>query len=162
MKKIGNRGFLLAETLIVTTFAAGVLIFIFIQFTNLKQNYEISYKYNTIEGLYALEDIRNYILSDPGIVSKIESSLDSSDYIDIKNCSGFTDIVYCHNLFDIVQIDNIIVTKNDIPNKNIKAFDKPFRDFIKKINGKGNSKYRLIASFNNSTYATLRFGDSDE
>ena len=136
----------MAETLIVTTFAAGVLIFIFIQFTNLKQNYEISYKYNTIEGLYALEDIRNYILSDPGIVSKIESSLDSSDYIDIKNCSGFTDIV----------------TKNDIPNKNIKAFDKPFRDFIKKINGKGNSKYRLIASFNNSTYATLRFGDSDE
>ena len=49
MNKINNKGFVLAETLIVTSFVAGVLLYLFIQFSNLNKNYNNSFKYNTIE-----------------------------------------------------------------------------------------------------------------
>ena len=60
MKKNSNKGFVLAETLIVTTFVAGILFFMFVQFTSLSKNYNDSYKYNTVEDLYALRNIRDY------------------------------------------------------------------------------------------------------
>ena len=74
MKKLNSSGFMLAETLIVTTFVAGILIFLFIQFTNLGKAYDDSYIYNTTEGLYALEDIKKYINTDLDLLLYIEEN----------------------------------------------------------------------------------------
>ncbi len=158
MKKINRMGFMLAETLLVTAFVAGVLIYAFIQFTNLNKNYEYSYMYNSINELYLLEDVKDYILSDNNSLEKIKSGLISSDYVELNDCSIFTDKEYCKKLFDIINIDNIIVANNYIKN-DVTYHDEDFTTFIHKINGSGDSEYRLIASFKNSTYATLRFGD---
>ncbi|MBR6690703.1 MAG: hypothetical protein IKL65_05170 [Bacilli bacterium] len=112
MKKKNNKGFMLAETLVVTAFVAGVLIFLFIQFSNLSNAYDDSYIYNTSEGLYALEDIKDYINSDTAAKTYVEKSLDSVDYIDISDCSIFSDKKYCENLFEIENIENIIIANN--------------------------------------------------
>ena len=54
------------------------------------------------------------------------------------------------------------------------SFDEDLNDFIKKIQPKGNEKYRLIARFKHktemneneiferNTFATIRFGDNNE
>lgn len=112
MKKKNDKGFMLAETLIVTTFVASVLIYLFIQFTNLSKSYDESYIYNTTEGLYALEDIKNYMYSDYEALSFIKSTLNSADYIDISDCSMFNDKEYCKNLFKLENINEIIITNN--------------------------------------------------
>ena len=54
MKKKNTKGFMLIETLIVTVFVAGVLIFMFIQLTILMNN--------NMFYLYVLFLIINYIL----------------------------------------------------------------------------------------------------
>ena len=61
MKKIDKRGFALIETLIVSIVVAGILTYIFIQFSTLKRNYNISFKYDTVDVLFSLQDIENYI-----------------------------------------------------------------------------------------------------
>ena len=61
MQKKNSNGFMLAETLIVTIFVAGVLIFLFIQFSSLSKSYEESYIYNTVEGLYSLNGFNNLL-----------------------------------------------------------------------------------------------------
>ena len=81
MKKNKNEGFMLAETLIVTTFVAGVLIFLFIQFSNLENSYEESYMYNTVEDIYALEDIKDYIEQDETAMSNIKEQIQNTKYI---------------------------------------------------------------------------------
>jgi len=158
MKKINNKGFSLVETLVVTIFIATVLIFLFIQFSNLNSSYEDSFKYNTVEGLYALEDIKEYLENDFEY-QLIENELSSKNYIDISDCSIFLDETYCQKLLEFENINNIVVAKNLDSYENIFTNSKEFIEFSSKINNKGKEKYRIIASFNDNTFATIRFGE---
>lgn len=158
MKKKKNKGFMLAETLVVTIFVAGILIFLYLQISNLTKSYEQSYKYNTVEGLYTLEDIKNYILNDVSALNYIKENIDDLEYIDIKNCGIFTNKEDCLLLLQSAKVESIFVAKNLIRPNSINDYNQEFRDFINKINQEGNQEYRIVASFDNSTYATLRFG----
>lgn len=159
MKKKNNKGFMLAETLIVTAFVAGVLIFLYIQFTSLNKSYEETYIYNTVEGLYALEDIKSYIENDDNINQYIKENIEDLKYIDITDCTLFSDKDYCSTYFKLENIKNIFITLNSIPNEDFNTYNQEFQTFIGKINKEGFQPYRIVAEFNNSTYATLRFGD---
>lgn len=159
MKNITDKGFMLAETLIVTAFVSAVLIFLFIQFTNLSKAYDESYIYNTVENLYALEDVRDYILSDTKVLEYIDSNIDDLEYIDISDCTLVTNTSYCTNLLNLENIDKIFIAKNLIAKENIKDYEESFLTFIKKINEEGEQPYRLVASFKNNSYATIRFGE---
>lgn len=159
MKKKLNKGFVLAETLIVTTFVAGVLIFLFIQFSTLSNNYNDSYKYNTVEGLYSLKNIRDYIISDSDFLTYIEENITSAQYIDITDCELFTDTKYCSLLFELENIKNIYITLNNFDKTIFEQDRESLKDFINKINSEGNETYRIIAQFNDDTLATIRFGD---
>ena len=44
MKK-RNKGFILLETLVVSTFIITLLIYLYVQFSNLKKSYDISFRY---------------------------------------------------------------------------------------------------------------------
>ena len=162
MKKLNGSGFMLAETLIVTTFVAGILIFLFIQFTNLSKAYDDSYIYNTPEGLYALEDIKEYINADLDVQLYIEENIVTQKYIDLTDCNLFRNKEYCTNLFDLENIDRIFITTNTFDKESIIGYNEDFNTFISKIISEGNEKYRLVASFKSGMFATLRLGDSDE
>jgi len=162
VKKINNKGFMLVETLIVTTFVAGVLIFLFIQFNNLSKAYDDSYVYNTPEGLYALEDIKKYVDTDIDLLTYINENIESLKYIDITDCNLFNNKNYCLKLFELENIDKIFITTNNFEKESITRYKEDFIIFINKINEEGEEKYRLVASFKNSTFATLRLGDSYE
>ena len=60
---MNNKGFLLVETIVVATFLLTVLTILFLQFKNLIVSYNNSYNYNTVEGIYNLNTVRNYILA---------------------------------------------------------------------------------------------------
>lgn len=159
MKKNKNNGFVLAETLIVTTFVAGILIFLFIQFTNLSKNYNNSYQYNTVEGLYSLNNILKYIESDETFNQSFTNLVTSDKYLDVTDCSLFTNKEYCLLLFELENIDSIYITNNYF-DKNIFSNSKEIiKNFINKISGDGEEKYRIIAEFKDFTFATIRFGD---
>ena len=114
MKKDSNKGFVLVETLIVTTFVAGVLIYLFIQFSNLSQNYEDSYKYNTVENLYSLRNIRDFILKDKiGFINNLEQ-VTSYGIVDITDCKNFTETEYCLKLLELENIKQIFITNNNL------------------------------------------------
>ena len=144
---------MLAETLIVTVFVAGVLMYLYIQFSNLNNSYENSYVYNTVEGLYAWDDVKAYIE-----LEYIDTNIEELKYIDITDCSLFTEVDYCKKLFEVENIKSIFITTNQVPDESIIQYNEEFTTFIKKINKEGNQSYRIVAEFNNYTYATLRFG----
>lgn len=162
MKKLNNNGFMLAETLIVSTFVAGVLIFLFIQFTNLGKAYDDSYIYNTPEGLYALEDVKEYIDADSDLLLYIEENIGTKKYIDLTDCSLFKNREYCVNLFELENIDKVFITTNSFDKLSITGYNEDFNLFINKIVKEDSEKYRLVASFKNGMFATLRLGDSYE
>jgi len=159
MKKKCNSGFMLAETLIVTLFVATVLLFMFIQFSNLSKTYNESYTYNSVEDLYSLKNVKTYIENDSNALSYIKTNVTYKKKLDISNCEIFTDKEYCLKLFELEQIDKIIVTTNKVNYDLFKNYKTKFKKFINKIGKQGEQKYRIIASFNKETFATIRFGD---
>ena len=159
MKKNTCSGFMLAETLIVTTFVAGVLIFLFVQLVNLNNNYDNSYKYNTVEDLYSLRNIKDYLLSDVAALNSMKTSVDENGYIEITNCTFFTEVNHCLKLFELENIKSIFLTENYINEELFHNYNDGLKKFISRINGKETNKYRLLAEFKNSRYATIRIGD---
>lgn len=159
MKKKKNEGFVLVETLLVTVFVAGVLVFLFIQFSNLSKAYEESYNQNTVEGIYALEDIRDYILSDSTMYKYIEEHIDTTPYIDVSECYYFTNREYCKKLFEYENLERVIILKNQDSYPGDLDLNEEIQKFINQISNTGTEKYRLVALFKNATFATLRFGE---
>ena len=46
------------EILVVSTFIISVFIYLFVQFRSINHSYQISFKYNTANGLYAVNNIK--------------------------------------------------------------------------------------------------------
>ena len=160
MKK-NNRGFMLAETLLVTTFVAGILIYLYVQFSNLNTKYNEAYTYNTVENMYALVDVIDLIEDDLNALEYIEKNVVEEKYIDISNCSLFTNSDVCKKLLSIENIDEIFITTNIVPKADITSYTKGLNKFTSKINSSGEQPYRLVASFKDDTYATVRFGNGE-
>ena len=165
MKK-DNKGFLLAESLIVSTFILTVLILLYIQFSNLVTNYKNSYSYNNVESIYNLSSMSNYLLENHIIVNDFLN--ENKPYVLISkngNCNveiGITDN-FCDEISKNMNAKTIIYTasdltdiKNYVLNTEDKDIGPKFRNFISRVETKTiQNKGRLFAEFNNETYATI-------
>lgn len=159
MKKRGNKGFVLLETLVVTVFISSVLIFLFVQFNSLNANYKESNTYNNVKDVYALNSIANYIKDDWVLYEKIKNS---NSYINLSECENFTYTDFCKKMLEKTDIEILIALPNKFNKSIITDYDDDFSDFIDKINPVGKEKYRLIAKFKNGDFATIRFGEKNE
>jgi len=159
MKKQIHNGFMLVETLIVTTFVSGVLIFLFTQLVTLSNNYDNSYKYNTVEDLYSLRNIKDYLLNNMSSFDIIKSEVDENGYIEITDCSMLNEPNYCLKLFELEDIEAIFLTENYIDKELFNNYNDGLKKFVNKIDGEDEKKYRILAEFKNSRYATIGIGD---
>lgn len=164
---MNKKGFTLVETLIVSTVVSSILVYFFIQFSTLKRNYNASFKYNTVNDLYALEDIAEYI-------NGVDKSLIQNYFIDTITNKQY---VYIHHdtellddnvdnyemildndfvdLLDTLYIDTLLVIPENIGDIDKSEFSKGMNKFIDKIKYNGGNNYRLIAQFKDNTYANL-------
>lgn len=155
MKK-NELGFMLAETLIVATFISVILIYLFVQFRNINNNYEKTLKYNGVNEMYILEQVYNYLGNID--LSQMSSNIiyGDRDYYVLSDCDGsiFSDTDSCQKLFDMAEIEKAIYLKGD---NLIASDDFPSRlnDYIKTI--KKNDKLFIIAAlFNDGSVASIK------
>lgn len=153
MKK-SNRGFMLVETLVATTIIVSALLFIYIQYSTITNNYMESFSYNTTNGLYAAYNIKNYILED-GYETLI-SEIGSHDFLDITNCQTtyFDNEDYCSSLVINSNIVKLLFTYENVDNINYGVNDK-FKKFINRIVFDDTGEYRLLIQFKDNTFATI-------
>ena len=153
MKKMNNKGFMLMETLIVSTFLVSTLLFIYIQFNNINKTYEKSFKYNTVNSLYSLNNLKNYISND-GIIN-LKNKANTDFYVQINDCSTdyFAYPDYCRTLINSLNIKTAILIDNDNIEYLDNNLDQTMLDFINEIDV--NLKYSLVAEFNDNTFAYL-------
>lgn len=164
--KNNNRGFLLAESLVVSTFVLTVLILLYIQFSNLTTNYKNSYNYNNVESIYDLSSVSSYLLDNNYNLS--EQLTESKPYVIVYkdgSCNSEAGIVdsFCDSLIRKMDAKTIIYTssdisiiKNYISSHDDSNINQKLRDFISRVETNTVlNKGRLFAEFNNDTYATI-------
>lgn len=154
MKK-NNKGFVLIETLIVSVAVISILFTLYLQIKKISDNNTRFFKQNRTNDIMLLENFGNYLYETELLEQDIE-------YIDLTDCTNvyLTSRHLCSYLISVAEIDNLILTKNNIKdlkdeltNKN---YPTEFKDYIKKIKNTYDSNgYRLIAYFNNGTMSNI-------
>lgn len=155
MKK-NELGFMLAETLIVATFISVILIYLFVQFRNINNNYEKTLKYNGVNEMYILEQVYNYLGNID--LNQMSSNIiyGDKDYYVLSDCEGsvFSDTASCQKLFEMAEIEKAIYLKGD---NLIVSDDFPNRlnDYIKTIK-KNDNLFVIAALFNDGSVANIK------
>lgn len=165
MKK-NNRGFLLAESLVVSTFVLTILILLYVQFSNLTTNYKNSYNYNNVESIYDLSSVASYLKTNGfDLSSKLTKSKPYVIVYENNSCNMDAGIIdtFCDNLINKMDAKRIIYTSSDInliqkyvSENDDSNINQSLRDFILRVETTPvQNKGRLFAEFNNGTFATI-------
>ncbi len=155
MKK--NNGFMLFETLIVSSLILGTLVFLYVQITSIKKSYNTSFRFDTVEGLYKADQIAKY-LEKTGY-SSIKTALAGKSYIDITSCVYSSTL--CSNLLKEADVKKIIFAVNDpaLLKENLSEFKKDFKKYIQLLKKtKTKYDYRIIVEYNDKTFASAGVG----
>ncbi len=166
MKKNNKKGFVLAETIAVSVIIMTSLVIVYTQFATLNNSYKTSFKYNNVNNLYLVNNLRNFIRNDG--LDRLIPLLDNNEYVDITSCSNdiFDEYLYCRLLVDNSNMKTVLFTKEDISElKNSidnTNYSQTMKNYIKKINNSTGSSQRLIVEFEDETYATLLFYFNDD
>lgn len=174
MRRLNKKGFMLMETLVVSTFVAVVLIFLFVQIQNVSTNYEKSFSYNPVQSLYKAENIRNYLYSRDRVSMENEVDSTTKGYIDITSCNyNFYSLIgedtsaneeYCKELYKTLDVKKVILSIQDLSIVKNKVYDnmaiddisQKFVDFINYVKYTNNQEQlRLLVEFNDETYASI-------
>ena len=172
MKKIDNRGFLLTELLVTATLVSTVLIFLYTQFYTIKRSYDTSFKYNTVNGLYALANVRSFL--EENDVYILTQGLNTMSYIDLKtNNLQDTNETYFNELITGLNIKYLLFTRQNLDdfikqinnetalNSDTNEYE-DLKKFIKRIDydnkNADDNIYRIIAEFNDGTFASILVG----
>ncbi len=163
MKKMSNKGFMLAETLIVSTFIMVILLFLYIQFNRVWDSYDETFTYDTVNSIYSATNIRDYVMTDG--YATLVNKLGSKTHIDITKCNTeyFKNRNYCVRLFDNLNVKKVIFTHEDVtslqsyvPSAASSDFSQTFKDYIVSLSSeKISGIYRIIVEFKDDTYANV-------
>lgn len=156
MIKLNNKGFMLTEVLIVSTLIITVLLIMYTQFKNIKLNFDKGFKYNTVNDLYNLYNVKKYI-EDENFIA-MTGRLNINDYVRIDNCNPiyYENSTYCKRLYDTINLEELYLVKSNITKlKENKDLNRKTMDFIKTIENSNGDGYRLIGKFEKDRYAVL-------
>ena len=140
MKKINQKGFVLAEAFIVSTFVLGILVFMFLQIKTIINGYDKSFTYNTIPGIYNSREIKKFIQkNDYGVILE---EINNNDYIILDSSNkSYNDI------FEISNVKTLVISKGDLTGlRNNKLLSPKFQNYIKTL--ASSNGYQFIIEFN--------------
>ena len=173
MKKNDERGFLLAEAIVVGVFVLSLFTFLFVNIIPLVGRYEEIDNYDTVDGVYKANLIRAMIMESEGINNVLDISGKSyKRYSANTLCPILVDEVnYCKKLLSdtFLDVKYIYITgyrtsnvKETVKNNTNADFDRATRDYIdnldsfKQPSGTTYDRYhRLIISFNDGSFANI-------
>ena len=173
MKK---NGFILSESLVMTTVIIFILIVCYYPFSDSIDNNTIYNSYDNIEDIYKLNNVRMYIYKYIGVNNIINA--DAGKIISINNISfaesvdenikyNYISLLDASNI-EIIYITNYNLTESDI---NSKTFSYDLKEYLKYINNattlnsegeKLENTYRLVAKFYNGTYSNIKIWKDGE
>lgn len=172
MKK-RNKGFMLIETLVVSTFIITVLIYLYVQFTNLKKSYDVSFRYDTISGLYGAKEIDKFINNNYGYTDFFEEiEKEENKYIEVinkKKCDYLYfagNINYCEKLVNNLNIKTVLLASTDLTKlkeklKTNNSYSNDLYLYVKNINPKQKGgSYIMIVEYNDKTFANVKIEKS--
>jgi len=119
MKLLNKKGFMLVETLIVTSFVMALFILVYKSVVPFMGEYEQMSTYDDVDSIYA-SNLWKEMVTKYANTSYIDEYLTTNTYLEINDCNNknvYFNSNYCQKLKNnlaITELDNIFITKYDI------------------------------------------------
>lgn len=171
MKKKNEKGFILAEAIVVGIFVLSLFTFLFVNIIPLVGEYEANQEYDTIDGVYNANLVRSMILNDADVIDILTlGSAPYKYYTGTGLCNNLNYKNMCLKLVgeDFLNIKGIYVTwYRSEPIKtaskgNVDNFSRAAREYIEQLesfdkpSGTTYDRYkRLIINYNDGTFANI-------
>lgn len=167
MKNINNKGFMLAEVIIVSAVIFTTLVGLYKGFSNTYKAYETKNSYYDSKTIYALKNMENFLIDEmilnKNITNNTNKYIEITDNLDTNQYhkTFINKFITEYNIKSIyiLQFDKSALTKLKANTKVDNDFDK-YIDYIidENIDNFDSSKYSyiLIAKTNNEQYSSLR------
>lgn len=171
---MGEKGFVLMETLAICSVIIVLLTVCYYPFSSAIYNNERYEKYDTIENIYKLNNVRQYIYKYIR-VNNILADNDDKKIIPIYNHLTIEDnkiIENYHNLLNVLGIKTLYLVNYNLSGTdidNVSSLSYEFKEYLKYINNSvaevqnedGTTReikntYRLVARFNDGTYSNIK------
>mgnify|MGYP004610173219 FL=1 len=136
--KLNNKGFMLVEVIIVTVIVATIMTSLYVAFTRVYKVYDMKSRYSNIDGIYALNTIKNYYIENVSMNKLINDTKDK--YINIKSNSSYCNTNnYCEKINNIIvnyKINNLYIIDKEklIDNINEEDTTQTLKDYINYLN----------------------------
>lgn len=154
MKKENKNGFFLSETMVVIAVVSVVLLGVFKIFSHVYTNYKQEERYNTINAINALSNIKKYF-DNKGV--SYDSITLNNGYADITNIQE-----YETDYFDAIKkeysVDKLYLIDMSIEDKTFPNFNVILRKYINTIKTSG---LILLVQVNGSEYANIKVIDDN-
>ena len=166
MKKVDNKGFLLSEALIVSTFVLTVIALIFVQFKGVMVNFKKQYTYNNVENIYSLGALAEFFTKNNVAISGNNIMIFTGGAS--GSCTTNVNSTYknmCTDIAKKIGADYIFYTDSDIETVKTtlnagSSYNQELRDFAEKIKTDSvTGRKRLIAKFTNGSFSTVIIPD---
>ncbi len=176
---MNKKGFVLAETLVMSAVIVVLLSVCYYPFSSIVNNNKTYRKYDNIEDIYKLNNVRMFIYKYIGMKNILEGNIGgsatidntgiipfySSNNIDIQNDDKNIKEKYIE-LLDVLGIESLYITKYNLSSDKIdnKTFSYEMKEYLKYINnaktvnssGEEVNMYRLVAKFKDDTYGNIK------
>lgn len=154
MKKEDKNGFFLSETMVVIAVVSVVLLGVFKIFSHVYTNYKQEERYNTINAINALSNIKKYF-DNKGV--SYDSITLNNGYADITNIQE-----YETDYFDAIKkeysVDKLYLIDMSIEDKTFPNFNVILRKYINTIKTSG---LIFLVQVNGSEYANIKVIDDN-
>lgn len=148
MKKNNQRGFVLAEAFIVSTFVLAILVFMFLQIKTIINGYDKSFSYNTIPGIYNSREMKKFI--EKNNYNELLETVGVNGYVILES----SDYTYS-KIFKHSNVKTVIITKGDLKNiKNNVKLSQKLQNYIKTLVPSDENQF--IFEYNDDTFATIK------
>ena len=169
MKKINNKGFMLAEVLIVSAIIMVTLVGIFKGFSNTNEAYKLRNSYYDTSTLYALKNIESFLIDSMALNNATSKDIYEIKETDTSSSDLFKNIdnkylkASLQYFFDTYGINKLYLAKyydgfiSKITDSDVQKFTKFYiKENDIKTADYNNYTYILITKTNNEKYAALR------
>ena len=133
--KIGRKGFMLAEVIIVSVVIVTVLVTLYIGLNNVSSAYDTRNRYYDVDCLYAAIEVNNVLLKNYPNILRMEIAIDLSSYGDVNSFKQF----YEANVKDSINLYFTPYDKEKIQDlinlESNKLIKETFDDYINYLSG---------------------------
>lgn len=157
-----TKGFMLVETLLVSLTIAGILVYMYSQFSTINSSYQRLYNYNTTDTIYQIGAFKDFMVrytKGNSIYSGLDAKVIGCHSLNLET----QDDEYCNMLYDSIAPELIILTKGQyntdtILSKVTNAENKAvIKKFLSTVEQGSSTSYRLIILYDDDRVATVQY-----